>query len=100
MWNIHADVLKKNTDVKIITVYLYYLITYLCINYIFMETTSWTDILLCMLLIVVPNFPPRLLKPPELKMKTTVYCSSWRIKRTLATRSAVFHGVVINIVIN
>lgn len=68
--------LFKKTAVKIITVYLYYLFLYLCVNYIFMETTSWTDILLCMILIVVPNFPPRLLKPPELKMKMTVYCSS------------------------
>lgn len=68
--------LFKKTAVKIITVYLYYLIPYLCVNYIFMETTSWTDILLCMILIVVPNFPLRLLKPPELKMKMTVYCSS------------------------
>lgn len=60
------------------TVYLYYLIWHLCVNEIFVRRSSWTDILLCMLLIVALNFPPRLLEPPELEMKTTVYCSSHR----------------------
>lgn len=40
------------------TVYLYYLIWHLCANEIFVRRSSWTDILLRMLLIVALNFPP------------------------------------------